>query len=86
MGFKEMTGDIIQSSFWNFDALFTAQDHPVREMQDTFFINKKIELPDKKITKDVKEAHEKGIGGSKGWNYKWDEEEAKKAVLKANRL
>ena len=42
MGFKEMKGNMLQSSFWNFDALFTAQDHPVREMQDTFFINKKI--------------------------------------------
>ena len=38
MGFKEMTGNLIQSGFWNFDALFTPQDHPVREMQDTFFI------------------------------------------------
>src|SRR3989344_4424229 len=26
MGFEEMTGNLIQSSFWNFDALFTAQD------------------------------------------------------------
>ncbi len=39
MGFKEMTGDIIDSSFWIFDSLFTPQDHPGREMQDTFFIN-----------------------------------------------
>jgi len=38
MGFKEMTGNMVVSSFWNFDSLFTAQDHPVREMQDTFFI------------------------------------------------
>ena len=36
MGFQEMTGDMIQSSFWVFDGLFTAQDHPVRELQDTF--------------------------------------------------
>jgi len=77
MGFKEMTGEMIQSSFWNFDALFTAQDHPVREMQDTFFIDKKSELPDKKIKEIVKKAHEQGIGGSKGWNYSWSEEEAK---------
>ncbi|KHO50419.1 MAG: phenylalanyl-tRNA synthetase alpha chain [archaeon GW2011_AR13] len=27
MGFQEMRGDMIQSGFWNFDALFTAQDH-----------------------------------------------------------
>lgn len=84
MGFKEMKGNMIQSSFWNFDALFTAQDHPVREMQDTFFINKKAELPDKKIVSKVKEAHEKGVGGSKGWQYEWNEEEAKKLVLRTH--
>jgi len=38
MGFKEMTGNIVQTSFWNFDSLFTPQDHPAREMQDTYFI------------------------------------------------
>jgi phenylalanyl-tRNA synthetase alpha chain len=84
MGFKEMTGNMIQSSFWNFDALFTAQDHPVREMQDTFFINRKQELPDKKIVKAVKESHEKGVGGSKGWQYNWNEEEAKRLVLRTH--
>jgi len=84
MGFKEMTGNIIQSSFWNFDALFTAQDHPVREMQDTFFTNKKSELPEKKIVDAVRRAHEKGVAGSKGWRYKWDEENAKKLVLRTH--
>jgi phenylalanyl-tRNA synthetase alpha chain len=84
MGFKEMTGNLIQSSFWNFDALFTAQDHPVREMQDTFFIDKKITLPDKKLVKKIQESHEKGTTGSKGWNYKWNEEEAKKSVLRTH--
>lgn len=84
MGFKEMTGDLIVSSFWNFDALFTAQDHSVREMQDTFFIDKKTELPDKKLVKAVKESHEKGVGGSKGWQYSWNEEEAKKLVLRTH--
>jgi phenylalanyl-tRNA synthetase alpha chain len=84
MGFEEMKGDILQSSFWNFDALFTAQDHPVREMQDTFFINKKMELPDKKLVKAVKESHEKGIDGSKGWQYDWNEEDAKKVVLRTH--
>ena len=86
MGFKEMTGDLVVSSFWNFDALFQPQDHPVREMQDTFFINKKGELSDKKIVKAVRESHEgksKKIK-SKGWNYSWDEEEAKKLVLRTH--
>lgn len=84
MGFKEMTGNMVVSSFWNFDALFTAQDHPVREMQDTFFLNKKQDLPDKKIVERVRQAHEKGIDSSKGWRYHWDENEAKKVLLRTH--
>ncbi|HEA46389.1 MAG TPA: phenylalanine--tRNA ligase subunit alpha [Candidatus Pacearchaeota archaeon] len=89
MGFKEMSGDLVQSSFWNFDALFTAQDHPVREMQDTFFIPKKIQkekdiIPGKELVKNVKKAHEKGIDGSGGWNYEWNEEESKRLVLRTH--
>jgi len=85
MGFKEMTGNLIQSGFWNFDALFTAQDHPVREMQDTFFIKDKIaKLPDSELIKKVKEAHEGKIKGSKGWQYEWKEEDAKKVVLRTH--
>ena len=84
MGFKEMTGTLLMSSFWNFDALFTAQDHPVREMQDTFYIKRKLELPEKKLVNAVKEAHEKGVNGSKGWQYSWNEEEAKKLVLRTH--
>ncbi len=85
MGFQEMTGTILVSSFWNFDALFTAQDHPVRDLQDTFYIDKKIPLPiDKKLVKAVKNSHERGVAGSKGWNYKWDEEDAKKLILRTH--
>ena len=84
MGFQEMSGKMVQPSFWNFDALFTPQDHPVREMQDTFFINKKSELLDKKLIKKIKDAHEKGVAGSKGWRYSWDEEQARKLVLRTH--
>jgi len=84
MGFKEMKGNLVQSSFWNFDALFTAQDHPVREMQDTFFIDKKTSLPEKEIVEAVKKSHEQGVDKSKGWNYVWSEEEAKKLVLRTH--
>jgi len=84
MGFKEMKGNLVQTSFWNFDALFTAQDHPVREIHDTFFLDKKGKLPDKKIVEEIKKAHEKGVGGSKGWRYSWDEEEAKKLCLRTH--
>jgi len=86
MGFKEMNGNLLQSSFWNFDALFTPQDHPVREMQDTFFLSRKQvgELPDKKLVRAIKESHEKGVDRSRGWQYNWNEEEAKKLVLRTH--
>jgi len=85
MGFKEMTGSNCQTSFWNFDALFTAQDHPVRDLHDTFYV-KDVEgkLPEKSIVKKVKLAHERGLGGSKGWRYEWSEEDAKKVVVRTH--
>jgi phenylalanyl-tRNA synthetase alpha chain len=78
MGFKEMTGPMVESSFWNFDALFTPQDHPGREMQDTFFIEGKSTLPDNKVVSKVKDSHESN------WKYKWDEKIAKEKVLRTH--
>lgn len=85
LGFKEMSGNLVQTGFWNFDALFTAQDHPVREMQDTFYIKDiKGKLPDKKIVESIKKSHEGSMGCSKGWGGKWNEAEAKKVVLRTH--
>lgn len=85
MGFKEMTGGMAVNSFWNFDALFTAQDHPVREMQDTFFIKGvKGTLPDKKLVDNIRKAHEGGVDGSRGWEYKYDEEISKRVLLRTH--
>jgi phenylalanyl-tRNA synthetase alpha chain len=78
MGFKEMNGPIANSSFWNFDSLFVPQDHPAREMQDTFFLKGKSKLPSKKIVDAVKKQHEEG------WQYKWDPEVAMKSVLRTH--
>ncbi|NYZ73855.1 phenylalanine--tRNA ligase subunit alpha [Candidatus Micrarchaeota archaeon] len=77
LGFQEMDGGVIESSFWNFDALFQPQDHPARELADTFYINGYMPLPaDKALVERVKKAHEEG------WKYKWDPKEASKAVLR----
>jgi phenylalanyl-tRNA synthetase alpha chain len=90
MGFKEMTGNYIDTSFWVFDALFTAQDHPVREMQDTFYIKKmKGSLPfegkkESAIVEQIKKAHEGGIDKSIGWKYEWNKEEAKRLLLRTH--
>ncbi len=84
MGFKEMDGKLTEIGFWNFDALFTAQDHPVRELHDTFFIDKEGKLPAVNIVEGVKKAHEGKIKGSKGWNEDWKEEDAKKVLLRTH--
>ena len=84
MGFKEMTGSYTETGFWNFDALFTAQDHPVREIQDTFYIDKKGKLPNSKIVEGVRKAHEGGIEGSRGWQSDWSEEISKQISLRTH--
>lgn len=85
LGFEEMAGAKTQTSFWNFDALFTSQDHPVREMQDTFFIkNTEGKLPEKKFVEQVKKSHESGVAGSKGWDYSWKSDEARRVVLRTH--
>ncbi len=80
LGFTEIIGNLTQSSFWNFDALFTPQDHPARELQDTFYLNgisaKKIGTSEQ--IRKVSESHKKG------WNYLWDINEARKVVLRTH--
>jgi phenylalanyl-tRNA synthetase alpha chain len=82
MGFAEIKGEIVQSSFWNFDALFQPQDHPAREMQDTFYLDSKAEIPS---YQKVKEMHEHGGDvGSKGWGGCWSPEVARQEVLRTH--
>ena len=86
MGFTEGKGPLVESAFWNFDALFQPQDHPARELADTFYLSKPamIELPDKFVD-EVKKVHENGGNtGSTGWGYKWDPEVAKQAILRTH--
>ncbi len=83
MGFTEIKGDVVQSSFWNFDALFQPQDHPAREMQDTFHLATECDLPEEYIA-PVKAMHEKGGGISRGWGGRWSEDVARKQVLRTH--
>ena len=80
LGFSEILGNMTQSSFWNFDALFTPQDHPARELQDTFFLDgisaKKIANPEQ--IRKVSDSHKKN------WRYQWDINEARKMVLRTH--
>ncbi|NIA07081.1 MAG: phenylalanine--tRNA ligase subunit alpha, partial [Actinobacteria bacterium] len=87
MGFTQIESPLVESSFWDFDALFQPQDHPARDMQDTFYLARpgEVELPDKDLVDQVKEVHENGgETGSVGWQYNWKAGLAKKAVLRTH--
>ncbi len=83
MGFEELYGGIVQQSFWNFDALFQPQDHPAREMQDTFYLKETLPLP--KGYESVKAMHiSGGDTSSTGWGGVWKEEKAEQCVLRTH--
>ena len=87
LGFDEVASPAVESAFWNFDALFQPQDHPARDMQDTFYMADpaETELPDAAVVAAVKAAHENGGDtGSTGWGYSWKAERARKVVLRTH--
>lgn len=87
MGFTEIRGPLVETAFWNFDALFQPQDHPAREMMDTFYLSnpKAGTLPKKSVVEAVAKTHKNGwTTGSKGWGYKWSPEEAKRLVMRTH--
>lgn len=87
MGFAEMpTNRYVESSFWNFDALFQPQQHPARDAHDTFFVSDPAvtdNLPVDYVNR-VKKVHSEGGYGSQGYRYPWKLEEAQKNVLRTH--
>lgn len=87
LGFSEVVSPWVESSFWDFDALFQPQDHPARDMQDTFYISRPdhCRLPDEALVERIRRIHEDGGDtGSTGWRYRWSRETACKPVLRTH--
>ncbi len=87
MGFEEIVSPWVESSFWDFDALFQPQDHPARDMQDTFYVARPncCRLPDDALVERVRATHENGGDtGSLGWQYRWSRDLACKPVLRTH--
>ncbi len=86
LGFIEMRGPLVESEFWNFDALFQAQDHSAREWSDVYTIKHPTHgiLPkDQELVKNVQHVHETGEPvGSRGWRYRWDPQKAARLILR----
>ncbi len=86
LGFEEMTGPLVELSFFNNDALYMPQDHPARGIHDIYSVKepKYGSLENyKHFLKAVKEAHETGgKTGSTGWQVPFSEQETAKLVLR----
>eukprot|EP00048_Salpingoeca_helianthica_P016306 m.231599 g.231599 ORF g.231599 m.231599 type:complete len:506 (-) comp18415_c0_seq1:176-1693(-) len=94
LGFEEMpTNQFVESSFWNFDSLFQPQQHPCRDMHDTFFLTDPVSARlevfdgqplDQAYVERVKTVHSTGGFGSQGYGYDWQVSEAKKNILRTH--
>lgn len=86
MGFQEMRGTLVETEFWNMDALFMPQFHPARDIHDVYFVKNPTHartIAEPYLT-HVTQVHEKGTGaGSTGWGYPFDAERAKRLVLRS---
>jgi phenylalanyl-tRNA synthetase alpha chain len=88
LGFQEMTGTAVETSFFNFDALYVPQDHPAREESDIYYI-KDPQYGEighhSEAVEHVAETHENGwITGSTGWGYKYSLLAAQRLILRGH--
>ncbi len=70
MGFQEEIGPIVEAEFFNFDALFQAQDHPAREIHDSYILKfpQFANLKRNSYITNVEQTHVDGWEtGSIGW-------------------
>ena len=84
LGFKEMTGPLVETDFWDMDALFMPQFHAARDIHQAYYVKEpKYGELDDALVKKVKEAHERGYGtGSKGWRYDFDMKRTHRHMLR----
>jgi phenylalanyl-tRNA synthetase alpha chain len=88
LGFKEMIGPIVETSFFHFDALYTPQNHPARESLDIFLVKSpkygNMNCSEHTL-QNVKKTHENGWKtGSTGWRYKYSSREARRLMLRGH--
>jgi len=79
LGFREMREyGWLETCLWVFDTLVTPQDHPARDMHDSFYAEGFVEEKDRKLIEKVKEVHKKL------WKYEYDEKLAGKLILRTH--
>lgn len=86
LGFEEFDGPLVETEFWNSDALFMPQFHSARDIHDVYYIKnpdhaREIEEP---YLSQVSQTHEDGWKtGSTGWNYKFDTDFTRRLILRS---
>ncbi|MDR3147707.1 MAG: phenylalanine--tRNA ligase subunit alpha, partial [Treponema sp.] len=86
LGFEEFDGPLVETEFWNSDALFMPQFHSARDIHDVYHIAEPgragaIEEP---WLGKVAAAHENGgETGSRGWNYTFDRDFTRRLILRS---
>lgn len=91
LGFEEMSGPLVESEYWNMDALFMPQFHPARAIHDAYFLKDPENPGDFLHARDepenaerVADAHRSGEGyGSRGWRYDFDSRRTRRLVLRS---
>ncbi len=88
LGFKEMVGPPVELSFFNFDCLYTPQDHPAREWVGVYYVKSpkrgRVDAY-KPIVENVKRTHEEGWKtGSTGWKYRFSIRDTQRLLLRAH--
>src|SRR5215471_9271950 len=85
LGFREVTGPLVEPAFINCVCLFMPQDHPAREIHDLYYLKDPEKTSLEKwgqVVDHVAATHETGWKtGSTGWGYSYSKEEASKLVL-----
>ncbi len=86
LGFEEMRGELVESEFWNMDALFMPQFHSAREIHDVYRVKEPTKAAPIKqpFLGNVAQVHtDGGDTGSCGWGYPFDEERTRRLVLRS---
>ncbi len=86
LGFEEFDGPLVETEFWNGDALFMPQFHSARDIHDVYYVaapERATEIEQPWLDR-VAEAHENGGDtGSRGWGYSFDRDFTRKLILRS---
>jgi len=86
LGFEEFDGPLVETEFWNSDALFMPQFHSARDIHDVYHIAEpqKARTIEEPWLSNIKSAHETGGNtGSRGWDYSFDKDFTKRLILRS---